>query len=148
MAHPDKRRRLKTPVAVTAFIEAALHQREVQLLLFQAVKQLARVFHYDFQGAVGPLEEAAEILTDDELADRFGRAEPEGQNFRGGQFLTHPLVVVHGDAGILRQFFRFRGAVQTASVISKQPAAVIPFQRVDLLVTAGWLSLSCSAVRR
>ena len=97
------------------------------------MKQFARVFHHDFQSAVRPLEEAAEILADDEFADRFGRAEAKGQNFRGGQFLTHPLIVIHGDAGILRQFFRFRGAVQTASIISKQPAAVIPFQRMDLL---------------
>ncbi len=82
MAHPDKWRRLKTPVAVTAFIEAALHQREIQLLLIQTMKQFARVFHHDFQSAVRPLEEAAEILADDEFADRFGRAEAKGQNFR------------------------------------------------------------------
>ena len=133
MTQPDKRSRLKAPVAVTAFIEAALHQREVQLLLIQTVKQLACVFHHDFQGAVRPLEEAAEIFADDEFADRFGCAEAERQNFGSGQFLAHPLVVIHGGAGILRQLFRFRGAVQTASVISEQPAAIFPFQRMNLL---------------
>jgi len=118
---------------VLPFVKIAFYNGKIQLVFVQQPQKMLRIFHNQRQRIVFPGKKPPHLLVDDIVADGLGSADFDFLDFPVFQPMAYIFIVVAYRPGVLLQNQGSRCFLQASVFIGKELAAILPFQKLDVL---------------